>query len=365
MRIFFAAGGTAGHINPAIATAQIVKEAEPDSAFLFAAAPGGLEKRLVGDAGFDTVPLKVHGLKRSLSPKNIAVLWDAALATNRAKKLLADFKPDVVFGTGGYLSYPVLRAAQRMGIPTVLHESNAIPGLSAKLLARRTDLVLLTFPDAGKQFPSHVQCVHTGTPLRVSFFGINRVQARKELGIAPQELFIVSFGGSLGADALNRLCLQLMCANQIESVRYLHATGRRNYDRVMQEFAARSLRPPIGSRIVPYIEDMPKIMAAADLVICRAGASTLSELSMLGRASVLIPYPNAASDHQRLNAQNMSELGGAKIVVEGEGAYERLEKEVSDLISDPAKRRKMELCARRLQPADSASRILNALKSLL
>jgi UDP-N-acetylglucosamine--N-acetylmuramyl-(pentapeptide) pyrophosphoryl-undecaprenol N-acetylglucosamine transferase len=363
MRVFFAAGGTAGHINPAIAIAQCIRQRDPDSAFLFVASPSGMEERLIREAGFETVPLRIRGLKRTLTIKNIKILSDAFKATARAESLLREYSPDFAFGTGGYVSYPVLRAAQKLKIPNFLHESNAIPGVTSKLLSRRADAVLLGFRDAARYFPNGTNCIHVGTPLRTDFQKANRSVARRKMGMKDGELLVVSFGGSLGADVLNQMCLKLM-REGIEGappIHYLHATGKRNYESVMECLTAKNESLPDGCRILPYIDDMPSVLAAADLVICRAGASTLAELSGIGRASILIPYPHATADHQKYNALAMERLGGCIMVEEDENCYSHLRQAVQKVLTDSSARHRMELCAKQLQPPDCASVIMNTI----
>lgn len=366
MRIFFAAGGTAGHVNPALAIAQYIQAQDKTSSILFAAAEGGMEKALVETAGFETVPLRVRGLRHGFSLKNVGVLFDAWRAVGHAEYLLRRFEPDVVLGTGGYLSYPVLQAARRLRMKRVLHESNAIPGLVAKVLGPHMDSVLLSFKSAKECFSKKTKCYFTGTPLREDFARVNRQKAREELGIKDGELLLLSFGGSLGADEINRLALKLMYDGGLPPyVRVIHATGRRNYDRVMLAMSEHGLEPPAGCRVLPYIDPMSQAMAAADLVISRAGALTVSELARLGRASILIPFPGATRDHQTKNAAALAALGGCSMLQEGPLAYDTLREEVFRLLLHPTERHRMESAALGSAPKNPEALIYTHLQSLV
>ena len=358
MRVFFAAGGTAGHIYPAIAIAEIIKNKYPSAEFLFAATKGAMEDRLLGEYGFHTTYIHIHGLKHKFSLHNLRVLAELPKAVGDAKKALQTFRPHLVIGTGGYICYPTLRAAQKLGIKTALHESNAVPGLTVKLLASKTDVLMLSFEDAAANFPSHPNCHHVGTPLRDAFGSVNRQKARAALGIPPQQLCILSFGGSLGAQMLNSTCVKLMneLGEQDDGLTWFHATGQKNYANV-----AESTKLPPNCHLLPYISDMATYMAAADLVICRAGASTLAELSTLGKPSILVPYPHATKQHQLKNALSMQRLGGALVVEENEDFDLRLKEALYTFKVDPQKRNYMGMRARLLQGVNVEQKILSSL----
>ncbi len=364
MRIFFAAGGTAGHIYPAIALAEYIQKKVPDAEFLFAASPMGMENTLVPQAGFKTVPIPIRGFRRSLSLSNLPALRDAILSVSRGRKILKDFAPDAVFATGGHVSYPFLRAASSLGIPSFLHESNAIPGFTAKFLSSSVTEVFLGMTSASKYFPKNVKTTHTGTPLRQNFSVASRSRARRELGIGDGEGFVVSFGGSLGADTMNGLCLSLMQDKDLpRGIRFLHATGKRNYQGTLSAVRESSISLHPHAQIVPYIENMPQVMAAADVVISRAGASTVAELTGLGKASILIPYPQATGDHQALNAQALASAGGCYCLSENNATAEGLKEMVMKLLSEPNTRLRMEGCAKRFSPQNACDRIFEAIRS--
>ena len=364
MRVFFAAGGTAGHIYPAIAIAEIIKSKYKDAEFLFAACHDSMEERMLQKEGYQTVYLNIHGLKRSLTLKNVRILAEVPKAIHVAKKYLRAFAPDIVIGTGGYICYPVLRAAKALHIKTALHESNAIPGLTAKLLAKKSDVVMVSMAAAAAQFSQKVNCQHVGTPLRSSFSTTNRFTARKRLGIPTDQFMILSFGGSLGAESLNKCCVNLMGELQSKTISFawVHATGEKNYEATQSHLLSSAQTIPPSCRIVPYIHNMADYMSASDLIICRSGASTLAEISTLGKPSILIPYPNAAKDHQSMNAQAMEWLGGAYVVYEGEAMETTLKEKLQYLLGNDIVRQTMGRNARKLQGENIPSRILKALK---
>lgn len=335
MRIVFTCGGTGGHITPALAIADTVKENCPTAEILFVGANGGMETRLVSNAGYRIVTLNVSGLRRSFSPGNLKVLWRAWRATGEAKKLLSAFCPDLVIGTGGYASFPTLFAATRLGIPAAAHESNAVPGLAISRLAKRLDRVWVNFPVTAEKLPG-ANCLAVGNPLPRGFGTATPAPL-------PQgcRLMVLSFGGSLGARELNRAALALMEAERDRpEVYHLHATGKGEYEEWHRVFEERGLSESKNLQLVPYLEDMPRRMAAADVVICRAGAMSISELAAAGKNAVLIPSPNVTGNHQYLNAKVLFDAGAAVLLPETE-LSEKLMPTVFALLNDPQKRWEM------------------------
>ncbi len=316
MRILFAAGGTAGHINPAIAVAEYMRDENKGHEFLFAAVPGGMEEILVSKAGFAITPIKIKGIQRRLTLENIRRLTMIPAAMRRGNAIIREFKPDVVFATGGYLSFPIVKAAKRHGIPYILHESNALPGATVKLLSKSASYVLLNHPTTAQYLNSKCHTAYVGNPLRADFKMLNKAEARRKLGISDGLFMILSFGGSLGAEKINQVCIQTMktLLSEEPTIIWHHACGKDKYEECMRE----NKKILKSNRILlsPFFEDIPLRMAAADLVISRAGAVTLTELSALGKASVLIPYPLAAKDHQTKNAEIFEERGAAIVIKE-------------------------------------------------
>ncbi len=360
MRILFAAGGTAGHINPAIAVAQYLRETEKADC-LFVAVPGGMEERLVAEAGFSTVPLRIQGLKRRLSLDNLRRICAIPGAIRRAKQILRDFVPDAVFATGGYLSFPVVWAASGRHIPCYLHESNAVAGFSIRLLSKRANAVLLNYLTAASTLSKKCCIHHVGNPLRSAFRTQGRAQARRCLGIRDNTCVILSFGGSLGASKLNEVCLSTAehLLPVFPNLAWHHVTGRDKYD----DIAGAHSTTPVS--LHPYLDNIATYMAAADVVISRAGAVTLTELSALGKTAVLIPYPNAAGNHQVKNARVYQKAESAIVIEEHELTEEGLKETILDLLKHPQKRKKYEERIKHLYVPDSVKNIAKILKKSL
>lgn len=302
MRILLSGGGTAGHINPAIAIAEILIRKRPGTTLAFVGTPDGMEARLLRAAGYPMYPVRAMGFSRSLSPRNLAAAWYALTSPRAARRILSDFRPDAVIGTGGYVCYPILRAAAGAGIPCALHESNAVPGLTVRRLAPRMDAIWLNFAESADALPkTRASIVRTGNPMRAGFFTVSRAQARQEMGLSADDFMVLSFGGSRGAEAINRAVQEAIPAlfRRIPGLFWVHGCGAAHYDAFCAAWRPEEFP---RARILPYLDQMPVYMAAADLVICRAGAMTLSEAALCGKCAILIPSPYVANDHQHKNA---------------------------------------------------------------
>lgn len=362
MRLLLTGGGTAGHINPALAIAEIVKRNFPDSEILFVGIRGGREEDLVPREGYELRYVNVMGIQRSLSLKNIKALW-LAVTSPRAKQttdILDEFKPDLVIGTGGFACWPILAAAAKRGIPTALHESNAKPGLAVKMLQKRVDRIWINFPQTAEKLTTkREKILRVGNPLRDGFGELSKEEARRKLGIKREQCFILSFGGSLGAENVNLAVLELMCdviANN-RSLLCMHASGKRDYERTRERFFEIGLDACENCVLTDYIYDMPLRMAAADVIISRAGAMTLSELARMGKAAILIPSPYVADNHQYENAKTLADAGAALLVEEKQLADGALSKELKRLLEDENQLKRMEEQIRRFADTD-ADRIL-------
>ncbi len=366
MRILFAGGGTAGHINPALAVAGYIKERHPDAEISYIGTADKLEAKLVPEKGYDFYTIEVSGFKRSLTPKNIAynvnAVKKAVIASNRSKKLLEEIKPDIVVGTGGYVSGPVLKQAQKMGIKTAIHEQNAFPGITTKMLANGADAVMLAMPEAEKHLKLKRKAIVTGNPIRGELLKITREKARAKLGLDGKPL-ILSFGGSLGARRINEAVTELIkWHNGTDKLYHIHATGKTGNKAMLSALADTELSKCIDLR--EYITDMDICMAAADLVICRAGAITLGELQACGKPSVLIPSPYVAENHQFHNAMTLKRVGAAEIIEEKDLTGEKLIETVSGLIENKPKLKKMSEAARKSAIIDANERIYEVLMQL-
>ena len=344
MRVLLTGGGTAGHINPAIAIADTIKQHKPNAEIAFVGTSRGIENKLVPAAGYPLYHVEVRGFRRSLSPANFKAAWLAFVSPIRAKKLIADFKPDIVVGTGGYACWPVLVAASRMGIPTAVHESNALPGITVRRLQSYVDRILLNFAESAERLDVKEKLMVVGNPLRGQFGTLDRDAAREKLGIGGYRRMILSCGGSMGAEPVNDAMLDLMrdYGLQHPDVLHLHATGALEYEAAKEKFKAYGLEGKDNLRLVEYIYDMPEQMAAADLVVNRAGAMTLSELAVQRKACLLIPSPYVADNHQYKNAKVLSDAGAALLIEEKNLTPQGVAAEVSSLLEDDARRAAME-----------------------
>ncbi len=358
LKILMTGGGTAGHINPALAIAQTVKEQEPGAIIEFVGTEKGKEKELVPAEGYRLHYVKAQGFVRSLDPRtlpgNIKSLYYAITSPRgeETQRILRDFEPDLVIGTGGYASWPLVRAAQKMGIPTMLHESNAKPGLALKLLSKGADCTLVNFEKTLEALPGAKRAVHVGNPLRRGFGKMTKREAKRRLNIPEDDFFILSFGGSLGAEEVNRSMVYAMehFSGITPHVRHLHGCGSRDYNAVKALYDGVFPKGNDACRVVEYIHDMPLWMTAADLVITRAGAMTVSELALLGKAAILIPSPYVASDHQYQNARVLWEAGAASLFREKKDLSEderhlmclSVLSMIESLYNDPDERQKCE-----------------------
>ncbi len=376
MRILFACGGTGGHINPAIAIASTLKAKQPDAQILFAGNPNGMEAKLVPQAGFDFAPIIIKGFQRKLTwfniKYNISSVFYLTTASMRSQKLIEGFGPDLVVGTGGYVSGPILRKAAQMGIRTVSHESNAFPGVTTKLLSRYVDEILLAVPEAKKYLHEGCQEVVVGNPVRESIVYADRARAREKLGITDQ-VCIVSFGGSQGAHRLNQAMADLMAWHTRQGsdfsgrIHHIHATGKygvEDFPQMLEERGAQFRNNP-NVDIREYIHDMDDCLAAADLVICRAGASTLSELEAAGRASILIPSPNVAENHQYHNGMVLVKNDAAVLIEEKDLTGELLCRKVEELVRNPQRLREIGQNAQKLARIDANEKIYEELMKVL
>ncbi len=365
MRLVFAGGGTAGHINPAIAIANYFCEKEPGCEVLFVGTKEGLETGLVPRSGYEIEFIKVHGFARSLRLENLRNLAEIPGAIRAAKKILKKFRPDAVIGTGGYVCGPVLFAAAQLKIPTLVHESNAFPGVTTKILAGRVDTVALGVEDAKQYLPKAKNVLVTGTPLRESLLETQPLVARQTLGL-DERPFLVIFGGSLGARDFNRTVADWISQTAKDGkYQILMGTGKNNqYDEVLARFKENGVElakfPHV--KVCEYIYDMNVALAAADLVISRAGASTLCELTALGKASILVPSPYVTGNHQEHNARAIQRGGGAEMILEKAFTPQILGEVVSRLTKDKKVLKTMEQNAAKMGHLDALDVLYRTIK---
>ena len=349
MRVLLTGGGTAGHINPALAIAEIVLKEDPNSEIAFVGIRGGKEEDLVPREGFALHFVKSKGIdrkKKKWSPQNLHAYWLALTSpySPNTVRIIKKFRPDIVIGTGGYACWPIMAAAARMGIPTALHESNAMPGLAVRRLQNKVDLVWINFEDTKARLNESELVKKVGNPLRQGFGAYSYAEARRMLGIAPETKLVLSFGGSQGAENVNSAVLEMMrsYSSKAPNLLHVHASGQRDYENTRARFVEMGLDQCSQCVLKEYIYDMPIQMAAADLVISRAGAMTLSELAHMKKACILIPSPHVADDHQYLNAKALADQGAAILVEEKTLATNTLTKAAESVLASATKHAKMQ-----------------------
>lgn len=368
MRFLFTCGGTAGHINPGLAVAGRIRELMPDAEILFVGAQGHMETELVPREGYAIETVRIDGFQRSLKPKmlvrNLKTAGYLVESLRKARRIVREFRPDVAVGTGGYVCYPVLKTASELGVPTAVHESNTVPGLTTKLLEKSVNHIMVGFEEC-RGFYRHPDKVEvTGTPVRVDFRGADKGRARRQLGLPLDEPMVLAAFGSLGADYMNR-----MMSGFIERMgpkppfRLVYATGKKYYQQVRSRLEEKGL---VSDRIDvrEYIYDMPKVLTAADIMICRSGASTISELTYLGKPAVIVPSPNVVNHHQEKNAKVLADAGAAEVLLEGQFDADKLYETVSGLLSDPERMGRMFLASRELGVDDATDRIASIVLGL-
>ncbi len=368
MKVLFTGGGTAGHINPALAVAGYLRQKEPDAEILYVGNRGGMEERLVAKAGYPMSTITISGFQRKLTPQNLVRNAQTVVrmftASGESRKIIKEFAPDVCVGTGGYVSGPVIREAARMGIPCVIHESNAYPGVTTRMLAKSVKTVMLAVPDAKKYFDPSVNCTVTGNPVRGEVLAAQREESRKALGLDDRPL-VLSFGGSLGASALNRAAAYML-AQSAKRGAYQHIHGYGQHDErfldELREFGFDQGKAP-QVRLLEYIDNMPQCLSAADLVIGRAGAMTLTEIEAKAKASILIPSPNVAENHQFHNAMALVRRGAAEIIEEKDLTGEALWAKVEKILSDPDRLRSLGENAGKMEVLDASERIYRTIKA--
>ncbi len=364
MNVIFTCGGTGGHINPAIAVANVLKERRPDSNILFVGGEGGMECSLVAKAGYPLETLNPKSFLRKFTPKaiwhNVTGVFSTVASLNKAKRLIREFKPDVIVGTGGYASFPILWVGSRMGIPTCVHESNAVPGLTTRMVADRVDRILVSFEESRERYKNPERVDAVGMPVRQEFIYTKKEDARKQLGLDERPL-IVSAWGSLGAREMNKIIADFFKLEQDAGCpwQHIHSTGSYGW-RWMPEYVKErgvDLESSGGLSMREYIHDMPTVMAAADLVICRAGASTLNEVAASGTPCIVVPSPNVADNHQEMNARILSDRGAAQLILEKDCTARGLFDETEKLLDNPARCRAMRRALLDMAVVDSAQRI--------
>ena len=371
MNILFTCGGTAGHVNPAVALARIFQEKHPGCRVLFVGADGGMENKLVPKEGYQIRSVTITNFHRSFAPADIAhnvgTLINMQKSKKQARAILDEFKPDLVVGTGGYASYPVVNEAAHRGIPTAVHESNAVPGLTTKGLSKVVDRVMVGFEESRSHYDNPDKVVVTGTPVRGDFFRYTREEARAKLGITDDRPLLLSYWGSLGAEAMNRKMVDFIAKECYEGAPWHHIHGAgRDYPWMQEELLRRGLKlGDNGVEVREYIYDMPLVMAAADLVLCRAGASTISEITAIAKPAVLVPSPNVTANHQEKNALVLADQGAAELLREAECVENTLYDTTALLMREKERREAMIQALKDMAVPDAGQKIYETLVELV
>ena len=371
MRVIFTCGGTAGHVNPALALAGYMKEKAPETAVLFVGTPTGMERELVAKAGYDYAAVEVSSFQRKLNAAgirhNLHTVRVLASSGRQARAILRDFRPDLVVGTGGYASYPMVKAAAKAHLPTAVHESNMVPGLTTKLLESYADVIMVGFEDCRQHYRHPERIMVTGTPVRGDFFTKTPEEARQELGFDDGRPVVVSFWGSLGASHMNEAMLDFFEEERKNGFHFhhIHAVGKGGWPAMESALQQRGLNDCPALDVRQYIYNMATVMRGADLVICRAGASTISELTALGMPAIMVPSPYVTNNHQEKNARLLEAHGGAEVLLEREANGAALYRAAADILRSPDKQTRMKQGMLSLGIPDATERIYETVMALV
>lgn len=355
MRVIMTGGGTGGHVYPAIAIADRIMMRTNNSKILFIGTEKGLEKELVPKHGYPIEFIEVSGINRKRILENVKVAKQYARAKRKARKIITEFKPDLVIGTGGYVAGPVVKVASELGVKTVIHEQNAAPGLTNRMLEPKVDKVFLGFAEASKHFKNPKKHILSGNPVRNEFFGIDRAKKREALGIGEDQFAVLTFGGSRGAGRINKAMIEVIKHfGGNDDYQIFFATGQYYYKPILKELEERGIEVADNIHIIEYIDHMEDYLPAADLAIARSGALTVAEITVCGVASVLIPSPNVTGDHQTFNAKAIADKGGAILLPEKELSGDKLCNTIEELKNNEEKVDKMAAIAKKNAPLDAS-----------
>lgn len=374
MRVLVSGGGTAGHINPALSIADKIKSVYNDAVIEYVGTPKGMENALAKEAGYKIHHIEVRGFKRKLTFSNVDAAVKAVTSVIKAKKIIREFKPDIVIGTGGYVSWPLVKAASKMKIKTAIHEQNAVPGVTTKMLSKYVDKIMISF-ESSRAFLNcdESKIIFVGNPVSEKMLKADKKMSREKLGISPDKTVILSAGGSLGAKMVNAAAYELIKNYSLknENIIHFHATGRGGYDeqaKLYKELGFAEVSEDTltkdGVTVKKYIYNMDEMLSAADIVVCRAGAMTLSEIACLGKAAVIIPSPNVTNNHQFKNTKVLVDGEAAVCIEEKDLTGEKLIQEVSKYADDKEYRAKTEENIKKFAVYDTLERIIGVVKEL-
>ncbi|MDR0300115.1 MAG: undecaprenyldiphospho-muramoylpentapeptide beta-N-acetylglucosaminyltransferase [Streptococcaceae bacterium] len=362
MKIVLTGGGTGGHIYPALAFAKYLKTVEQDAEILYIGTEKGLESKIVPAAGYDFKTIDIQGIRRSLSLENIRTVWKYLRSTAVARKMLRDFKPDIVLGTGGYVSAPVVNAANQLKIPTIIHEQNAVPGVANKVLSKKVTKVALAFHHAEQYFPAG-KIVFTGNPRAQEVADIASSDILKSFGLNPEKKTVVIFGGSRGALTMNKAMVEALPELANQEFQTLYASGDIYYDDFKEDFEKYAIKANISIR--PYISNMSELLSSIDLIVARSGATTIAEVTALGLPSIFVPSPNVTNDQQTKNAMELVDAGAALLIKDSELNAENLIQNISDILYDEVKYSQMQKASLSAGVPDASERLYKVIKEII
>lgn len=365
MRMIVTGGGTGGHIYPAVSIAEAFKKKNKNTKLLYVGRKQGLESELVPKLGIEFRPISIEYKKRGIvgAVKHVLSLISSLF---EARRIIKAYNPDIIVGTGGYVSGPVMFVGALMGVKTAVHEANAFPGRANKMLSRYVDKVMISFEESETAFKDKEKVVLTGNPVRQDFYGLDREKCRREVGVSDDEFLILSVGGSGGAKKINDVMIEIMTKYSGDNrYKIIHVTGKSYYERLMKQLQDMRLTFEDNIQIVPYVYNMPEHMGAADMMITRTGASTLAEISITGTPAILVPSPNVKDNHQEYNARSMEKMGAGIVMLESELNVNHLQGTIEDHCKNPDKLERIRQNCAKLPGKDALDIIVSTLDSLL
>lgn len=370
MRVIIAAAGTAGHINPGLAIANKIKKEERNSEIIFIGTTRGLENDLVPRAGYELKTIDAYGLSKEISIKNLKKMFKTLKGFGEAKRIVKEFKPDIVIGTGGYICGATITAAHSMKVPTLLHESNAFPGKAVKMLAKKTNTILVSFKDAVPRIKNCKNVVFTGTPVKIKKQNYSEEEKNRIIYGVDLEInkpIVLIFGGSQGAKKINDSVIEIIREKLNKEYQIIWATGPKQFDIIKDELAKLDvdINNVKNMKILPYIYNMEEIMNVVDCIVARSGAMTITEISNLGKPSILVPLPNVSHNHQLYNAKALEKVEAAKIILNDEISGTNLDKEIKNIVLNEKKLVEMGINALKISTVDAENKIYEEIKKLV
>ena len=370
MKVIIAAAGTGGHINPGIAIASIIEKENPGSDIRFIATGKKLEEDLISKAGYQSYAINAYGFSKKPTISNIKKMIKTLKGFKEAKKILEEFKPDIVIGTGGYICGAVISSAKKLKIPTLLHESNAYPGLAIRLLAKKTDTILVGIEEAKNALKKAKRVIYTGTPTKVKPLNLSDSEKRRiidDLGINGSMPIVLVFGGSQGAKKINDCIIEILKNKKNEHYQIIWSTGAEQYDYIKEELIKSEIdiENVNNAKVLPYIYNMDEVMSISSLVVARSGALTLTELALLGKPAIFIPLPSSSANRQEDNARVFEKRGAAKIILNNDVTSDKLNDMINDVITNNEELYNMSLASKGMAIYDVEDRIYSEIKRLV